>query len=165
MPEKPRAALSRGCTPSRESESHFRKHHECRDPYPVSGGQNNKSVHTAHHCVLCLQLGVLQIVDSVDSVLPVLGGGGGAMFGRALHIRKVIANIPDSGRGRDERWSRLDISAELICISESPHHTSLSRHTRNTAGILPRICCKRSPNCHCQCYSFSCLNFMSTEHV
>ena len=39
------------------------------------GGQNNKSVHTAHHCVLCLQLGVLQIVDSVDSVLPVLGGG------------------------------------------------------------------------------------------
>ena len=54
------------------------------------------------------------------------------MFGRALHIRKVIANIPDSGRGRNERWSRLDISAELICISETPHHTSLSRHTRNT---------------------------------
>ena len=73
------------------------------------------------------------------------------MFGRALHIRKVIANIPDSRRGRNERWSRLDISAELICISETPHHTSLSRHTRNTAGILPRIHCKRSPNC--QCYS------------
>ena len=34
-------------------------------------GQNNKSVHTAHHCALCLLLGVLQIVDSVDSVLPV----------------------------------------------------------------------------------------------
>ena len=57
------------------------------------------------------------------------------MFGRALHIRKVIANIPDSRRGRNERWSRLDISAELICISEPPHHTSLSRHTRNTRDI------------------------------
>ena len=39
-------------------------------------GQNNKSVHTAHHCALCLLLGVLQIVDSVDSVLPVSRGGG-----------------------------------------------------------------------------------------
>ena len=33
----------------------------------------------------------------------------------------------------------LDISAELICISETPHHTSLSRHTRNTRDIAAEM--------------------------